>query len=81
MTTLELLERAECLFHAALECAPAERAVFLATACEGDEALRRKVEALLAAEDLGTGEGIYVPGFSSSSSASSSFLLSGVRTL
>jgi serine/threonine protein kinase len=37
----------EQLYHAALECASAERATFLAEACAGDEALRREVESLL----------------------------------
>src|SRR5436190_7280311 len=37
------------LFHAALERAPEERAAFLDEACAGDESLRDKVEALLAA--------------------------------
>src|SRR5205823_1893755 len=38
----------EMLFVAALEKAtPADRAAFLDTACSGDEALRRRVEALL----------------------------------
>jgi serine/threonine protein kinase len=38
------------LFFAALECAPAERAAFLAQACADDEALQREVESLLAAD-------------------------------
>ena len=50
MTTLELLEQAESLFHAALERTPSERTAFLAAACAGDDALRRKVELLLAAD-------------------------------
>jgi tRNA A-37 threonylcarbamoyl transferase component Bud32 len=41
---------AEVVFFAALEKAgPAERAAYLDDACDGDEALRRRVEALLAA--------------------------------
>jgi serine/threonine protein kinase/Tol biopolymer transport system component len=39
--------RVEELCHAALERDPAERSAFLATACAGDEALRRDVDALL----------------------------------
>src|SRR5262245_50951951 len=42
--------RAEVVFFAALEKGtPAERAAHLDEACAGDEALRRRVEALLAA--------------------------------
>src|SRR5262245_42179995 len=42
----------ETLFAAALEkVAPGERAAFLAEACAGDAALRRRVEALLASHD------------------------------
>src|SRR5437667_10451185 len=41
---------AEVIFFAALEkAAPAERAAYLEEACAGNEALRRRVEALLAA--------------------------------
>ena len=42
--------RVEELFHAALERAPGERAAFLASACNGDDELRREVESLLAQE-------------------------------
>ncbi len=42
------LERIEEIFYAALEQQPDDVAKFLETACEGDELLRRKVEALLA---------------------------------
>ena len=38
----------EDLCHSALEQDPAARAAFVATACKGDEGLRREVEALLA---------------------------------
>src|SRR5262245_24687512 len=41
----------ETLFHLALEKPPHERAAFLAEACGGDGALRRRVEALLQAHD------------------------------
>ena len=39
------------IFQAALERAPGERPAYLAQACPGDPALRRKVEALLAADE------------------------------
>ena len=39
------------LFHAALQHEPEERAAFLDEGCAGDEALRRQVEALLAAHE------------------------------
>src|SRR6266576_648145 len=42
------LQRIEEIFYAALEQEPDQRAQFLETACEGDELLRGKVEALLA---------------------------------
>src|SRR5262245_38975929 len=40
------------LFTEALECAPAERRRFLATACAGDVDLQTEVESLLSAPDL-----------------------------
>ena len=40
-------KRVEALFHEALTRPPADRAAFLASACSGDEALRREVESLL----------------------------------
>jgi TolB-like protein/Flp pilus assembly protein TadD len=43
------LERVEEIFHAALECKPDQLSAFLDKACAGEEALRRKVEELLAA--------------------------------
>ena len=45
----ERWQQLDDLFHAALERAPEERAAFLDEACAGDESLRYKVEALLAA--------------------------------
>src|SRR6266516_167776 len=42
------LQTIEEIFHAALDQEPEEVARFVDTACEGDELLRRKVEALLA---------------------------------
>src|SRR6266542_992670 len=41
------LEKIEEIFYAALDQEPAQVAKFLDTACEGDDVLRRKVEALL----------------------------------
>ena len=43
-------QRVEQLYHAALEHSAAERPDFLQTACAGDDALRRNVESLLAAD-------------------------------
>jgi len=43
--------RAEQLFHDALERPSDQRGAFLAQACNGDDALRREVESLLAQED------------------------------
>jgi serine/threonine-protein kinase len=45
------LDRAEELFHAALEMTPANRGAFLKRSCGSDEALRRDVESLLAADN------------------------------
>ena len=45
----------ERLCQAALERDPAERTAFLATACAGDDALRREVESLLAQESEAAG--------------------------
>ena len=42
------LQTIEEIFHAALDQEPDQVSAFLDTACEGDEVLRRKVEALLA---------------------------------
>ena len=42
------LQTIEEIFHAALDQEPDQVGAFLNTACEGDELLRRKVEALLA---------------------------------
>ena len=44
----ERWRRIEALFHAALHRGEADRATFLAAACDGDEALIREVESLLA---------------------------------
>src|SRR5262249_17047849 len=50
------LQNAKEIFLAAIEkTTPAERAAFLDTACAGDAALRRRVEALLQAHDEPSG--------------------------
>jgi serine/threonine-protein kinase len=48
VTTPERWARIERLYHEALACGATERESFLASACVGDEALRREVESLLA---------------------------------
>src|SRR5215470_17096871 len=48
----ERSQRVEQLYHAARERDPSQRAAFLQQACNGDDALRREVESLLA-EDAG----------------------------
>ena len=50
------------LFHSALERPPEERARFLAEACGSDEAVRQKVEALIAAHEQ-SGEFLDAPAF------------------
>jgi len=47
----EIWQQLKPLFHAALNLAPAERASFLDTACDGDDRLRTELEKLLAAHD------------------------------
>jgi serine/threonine protein kinase/Tfp pilus assembly protein PilF len=49
------LQTIEEIFHAALDQEPDRVAAFLDTACEGDEVLRRKVEAILASHERGGG--------------------------
>jgi len=49
--TPERWRRMEDVFHEARACAPELRDAYLAEACEGDSALRRDVEALLAQPD------------------------------
>jgi serine/threonine protein kinase len=49
--TSERWEHIDKLFHAALECAPEERASLLSTACRGDDDLRNEVESLLRAHE------------------------------
>jgi Tol biopolymer transport system component len=48
MTEADRRRRVEDVCHAALDRDAGERAAFVTVACEGDEALRREVEALLA---------------------------------
>jgi serine/threonine-protein kinase len=48
LTAVDRRRQIENVCHAALNCDPAVRAAFVATACAGDEVLRREVEALLA---------------------------------
>src|SRR6266478_9157123 len=49
------LQTIEEIFYAALDQEPAQVAKFLDTACEGDDVLRRKVEALLASRQRADG--------------------------
>jgi len=51
MTTGEQWQKVQCLFHAALEREPGDRQAFLDEACDGNEALRRKVVRLLSAHE------------------------------
>jgi eukaryotic-like serine/threonine-protein kinase len=44
------LQRIKEIFHGALDCQPDKVSAFLDTACNGDEALRREVEELLASD-------------------------------
>ncbi|MHC4427400.1 MAG: serine/threonine protein kinase [Planctomycetota bacterium] len=53
--TAEAFERVERLFHAARRLAPETRPAYLDEACDGDETLRREVEALLAEHDRPAG--------------------------
>ncbi|HJU93567.1 MAG TPA: hypothetical protein VJ656_11585 [Pyrinomonadaceae bacterium] len=55
------------LFHSALERPPEKRAGFLAEACGTDEAVRREVEALIAAHER-SGEFLDAPAFEVTSS-------------
>src|SRR5262245_39541478 len=50
MMTPERWQRIDQLFHAALECDPADREVFLEQACGPDEELRSKIDMLLVAD-------------------------------
>jgi eukaryotic-like serine/threonine-protein kinase len=48
-------ERVRALFHRALDCPVDQRGAFLSAHSEGDEAVRREVESLLAAHDAAEG--------------------------
>ena len=48
MRTRPPLEKIEAIYQAALDQEPEHLSAFLASACEGDEVLRRKIESLLA---------------------------------
>jgi serine/threonine protein kinase len=47
----ERWQQVDNLFHSALERSAVDRATFLAQACDGDDALRKEVEALLSAHE------------------------------
>src|SRR5262245_62990755 len=49
---LEQWPQIDKVFQAAVERAPEERAAFLDEACQGDQELRRAVEAMLASDEL-----------------------------
>jgi len=51
--TPERWQQVKGVLEKVLERAPSERAVFLVQACDGDQALRREVESLLASDEQG----------------------------
>ncbi|MFZ0751891.1 MAG: serine/threonine-protein kinase, partial [Pyrinomonadaceae bacterium] len=51
MSTWAHWQRIKAIFHSAQECAPADRASFLDSACGGDDSMRQEVESLLAADE------------------------------
>jgi len=51
MSTLKHWQQIKAIFYSAQECAPADRASFLNSACGDDEAMRQEVESLLAAHE------------------------------
>src|SRR5215218_6605370 len=53
--TPERWERVERIFEEALEQASAERLLFVARACNGDDDLRRRVEQLIAGDGAAAG--------------------------
>src|SRR5688500_5063806 len=53
--TPERWQKIEVLLEEAMECAPGGRAAFLASACGGDDELRREVESLLSFHDRSEG--------------------------
>ncbi len=79
--TPERWQQIEKLYHDSQERAPQERAIWLAEVCAGDEALRREVEKLLAAND-DAGDFLNTPAFEMNTqqlTASSIMLPSGER--
>lgn len=50
MSTWAHWQQIKTIFHSAQECAPADRASFLDSACGDDDAMREEVESLLAAD-------------------------------
>jgi serine/threonine protein kinase/formylglycine-generating enzyme required for sulfatase activity len=51
MTTAELWQKIQSIYHAALERRPEERSAFLDQACGGDVSLRREIDSLLSSHD------------------------------
>lgn len=51
MSTWNNWQRIKAIFNSAQECAPADRASFLNSACGDDESIRQEVESLLAADE------------------------------
>ena len=49
--TPERWQQVKAIFNSAIQYEPEERAAFLSRACEGDEALRKEVESLLASHE------------------------------
>lgn len=49
--TPERWQQVKEIFSSAIECAPEERSLFLADACQGDESLRNEVEELIASHE------------------------------
>jgi eukaryotic-like serine/threonine-protein kinase len=60
--TPERWQRAKEIFQVAVDRAPDERSAFLASACDGDEALRKEVESLIASHEK-SGEFIDSPAY------------------
>jgi tetratricopeptide (TPR) repeat protein len=50
--TAENWQRLESLYHLALDQEPANRAAFVAEACQGDQSLERELQSLLAEDDI-----------------------------
>jgi len=51
MSTWAHWQQIKAIFHSAQECAPADRASFLSSACGDDESMRQEIESLLAADE------------------------------